>query len=248
MGTTSLITRRLRRHRAWRRTAWAGHGGMATAITGMMAVGPVQAAGIAAVFATITPLLILVWREHRTPSTATPSVFRNRSIGVATTQGAGLWLLVGGAIAWLAAPAAAVALAFPAVAAFRAVRYPLSAELGETDVEIRVRIRTVGLQPSWSSPHSATLTGTDITITAQSSPTRIYQERIPLGDVLDIDIRSADPTDDPWFSFDGFWLATPPGEVMVVRHTKGKRVLPVLHAAEFGAVARARAVAATKTA
>ncbi|WP_232668165.1 hypothetical protein [Pseudonocardia sp. TRM90224] len=247
MATTCPAQQRRQRHRTWRAATWATHLAAAVVVAAM-ATELTRFAGIAATIVAVVPALGLVWHERRNPTGTAPSRFRNRSIGVALVQGVAVGLVVDNTIGWLVAPVAAAALSLPAIAAFRALRYPLSADLGDTDVEIKVRIRPIGNQPAWTNPHAVTLTGTEIVVRAQQGLTHAYEEHIPLAAVLDIDVRPTVPADDPWFVLEDLRLPTPAGDVLVVRHTSGQRVLPVLHAADFGAVAnaRVRAVAAAR--
>ncbi|MEJ3658003.1 hypothetical protein WEH80_34070 [Actinomycetes bacterium KLBMP 9759] len=247
MDPTSPAQRRRRRHRSWRAAAWAAHVATAVAVTGSAGVDPTRFTGIVAAIGAVVPVLGLAWHERRAPTSRAPFRFRNRSVVVALAQGAAAGVVVGGAVGWLLAPAVAGALTLPAIAAFRALRYPLSADLGDTGVEIRLRMRPVGSQPAWTNLNSVTLTSKEIIVRAQPGPTRAYQEHIPLDAVLDVEVRPTVPDDDPWFALEDFRLPTPAGDVVVVRHTDGRRILPVLHAADFGAVARARALAASPT-
>jgi hypothetical protein len=65
---------------------------------------------------------------------------------------------------------------------------------------------------------------------------------IPLADIRAVDVRPSDGRDVPWFTSpeNGVALSAPPGDVVVIHHRSGVRLLPVEQPAGFAEVLDAR--------
>lgn len=131
-----------------------------------------------------------------------------------------------------------VAIAF----ASRALRWPLSADLGETDVEVQVNVRSSAeWLPVWLSNDNVTLTEDSLITTLRPGGKWAFVERIGLADIADVDTRQTTAQDGPWFVTDGGRMFWPPaGQAVVITHRLGTRLLPVHDAERFAVVLRAR--------
>ncbi len=216
-------------------------------IMGRAGVSPIPAT-VAATMA-VVPLLILLTTEFWWPSRCRPVVWPRRSIAVSLAQalvlGVGSVLLLhpdlpGGALAALvAAPLLQVG---PAILASRALRFPLTPELGATDVEVQAKIRSAqpGI-PDWLSNDEVTLSEWELLVKLRPSASSAFLVRILLLDIEDVSARCAVPEDSPWITTaDGRVYIVPTDDVVVVEHRDGTLVLPVGQAEEFAATARAR--------
>jgi hypothetical protein len=216
-------------------------------IVGRAGVSPIQAT-VAATMA-VAPLLILLITEFRWPSRSRPVVWPRRSIAISLAQALVLGVgtvplpqpdLSGGALAALvAAPLLQVG---PAILASRALRFPLTPELGATDVEVQARIRShqPGI-PDWLSQDEVTLNEWELLVKLRPSVSSAFLVRIPLLDIEDVSARSAVPQDSPWITVaKSHVYVVPAGDVVVVQRRDGTLVLPVRLAEEFAATARAR--------
>lgn len=145
------------------------------------------------------------------------------------------------AVASIAAVVSAVEL-LPVVLAVRAVRRPLSADLGEIDVEIQVKIRSGGRRSTpWLAQDDVRLTDEQLIITARPGPRWGYVRIIDLTDVRAVEVRPTREGDGSWFSTgDGHTHPPPPGDVVVIDHRRGVQILPVFEPKGFAEVLRAR--------
>jgi hypothetical protein len=201
----------------------------------------------------VAPLIALLWFERRRPSGNRPDSWPVRTLVAALPQALGFAMAASDLLAHTTFPPwqrivllASVPLLVQtgaAVTATRSVRRPLSAELGETDLEVRVELRSVrpGV-PRWLCMEDVRLTGQEIIIIVQPGPTWRAMHRIALIDVIGVDARPATPHDNPWLTLDdGSGYRMVPGDVVVLRHRHGTQLLPAYDADAFADVIRARA-------
>lgn len=205
------------------------------------------AAAVAAVVLTAAPLALLVWRERRDPSTSRPARWTSRAIGIVPVHAVGVGIATAGSTGWSAVCLVALVVSavelLPVVLAGRCLRRPLSADLGELDVEIQVKIRPTGhWMPSWLSQHDVRLTEELLIVTVRPGPRWGYARSIALAEIRAVDVRPAKAQDCSWFSSpeDSIALPTPPGDIVVVSHRHGVQLLPVELPARFAEVVRAR--------
>jgi hypothetical protein len=215
-------------------------------------VRPLAAAVAAAVLAG-TPLAVLVWRERRSSTVGRPSRWFGRGLATVPVHAVGVGiasadlLTLAGMTTWsavslIAAVVSAVEL-LPVVLAGRVLRRPLSADLGEVDIEIRIKIRSwASWSPPWLAQNDVRLTDEHLVITVRPGPTWAYVKCIDLADVRAVEVRRTEEQDGPWFSTEGgHVLWPPPGDVVVIEYGPGVQILPVFEAVGFGEVLRARA-------
>jgi hypothetical protein len=247
---------RLRRAHSSLRVAFFVHCTLIVYVAFSVSSGSIRpvADAVAATALAVTPLAVLLWRERRSPAVGRPSRWVTR--GLATVPGHAVGVGVGMAVAGVLAPAgmtmwtavtviaAAVSVGelLPAALASRALRRPLSADLGELDIEVQVEIRsTMNGLPSWLAQDDVRLTDSSLIMTVRPGPARAYAKSIVLAEIRDVEIRRTDERDGPWFPVvDDYLLWPPPGDVVVIHHGEGVQILPVYEPAGFAAVLEAR--------
>jgi hypothetical protein len=246
--------KRLRRARAWLGAAFFIHG--ATFVFVLFAIvdgsiRPIAAAFVAGGLA-ITSWALLLWWERRSPTARRPAHWLRRATMVVLLHAVAFGIAAGSTLDRTSLPAwetvaliACVPLIIELVVvglASRALRYPLSADLGEMNVEVLVKIRSSERwQPSWIAHDEVRLTDDSIVITVRPDAKFAFVAQIAFVDVVDVGIRRTLPADGPWFVIDGgsmFW--PPPGDVVVIRHRHGEQLLPVYEPVGFAEVLRTR--------
>ncbi len=212
---------------------------------------PTGAAVAAAVLAVMS-LAVLLWLERREPVAKRPARWLRRGSAVipphAVAFGVAAAALYGGGepLAWWQAvqfACAGLVVELMSVAlASRALRWPLSAELGEMDVEVQVKVRSSAeWLPVWLSHDDVTLTEDALITTLRPGGKWAFMERIRLADIVDVDTRQTTAEDGPWFVVDEGQMFWPPaGQAVVITHRLGTRLLPVHDAERFALVLRAR--------
>jgi hypothetical protein len=245
----------VRRASAWLGAAFFVHCTLIVYV-GLSVVGgsvrPLAAAVAVAVLAA-GPLVLLVWRERRDPTAARPARWMRRGIGVVPAHAVGVGIasadrvVPAGSAGWSAVVMVAIAVSvvelLPVLVAGRCLHRPLSADLGELDVEIQIKIRPVEpWMPWWFSHHDVRLTDELLIVTVRPGPRWAYAKHIALAEIRAVDVRRIGERDASWFSSpeDGIALTPPPGDVVVVRHQCGVQLLPVGLPAEFADVLRTR--------
>ena len=251
---------RVRRAHGWLRVAFFVHCTLIVYVWCLVSGGAVRPIGAAVAGATlaVTPLVLLLWRERRASTARRPSHWVGRgsvtvpahAVGVAVATSD---LFMSGtarsvAIMVIAMTVSAIELV-PVVLASRILRRPLSADLGEIDMEIRLKVRSaVQWLPSWLAQDDVRLGGETLAITVRPGPTWAYAKYIGLAEIRDVDVRRSKEQDGPWFpAVEGHTFCTPPGDVVVIRHGEGAQVLPVVDAAGFAEVLRARVEGLART-
>jgi hypothetical protein len=250
----SAARSRLRRAHVWLCTALFVHCTTFVFVVVAVAGGsirPTGAAVAAAVLAAVS-LTVLPWLERLDPVAKRPARWLRRGSAVVTPHAVAFGIAAsalygGGApLAWWQAvqfACAGLVIELMAVAlASRALRWPLSAELGEMDVEVQVKLRSSAeWLPVWLSHDDVTLTGEALITTLRPGGKWAFMERIGLADIVDVDTRQTTAEDGPWFITDDgqrFW--PPAGQAIVITHRLGTRQLPVHDAERFAVVLRAR--------
>jgi hypothetical protein len=202
---------------------------------------------------TAAPLVLVVWRERRDPIAARPARWMRRGVGFVPAHAVGVGIASAdrldpaGVAGWSAVAMVAIAVSvvelLPVLVASRCLRRPLSADLGELDIEIEVKIRPAETRmPSWLSHHDVRLTDELLIVTARPGPRWAYTKCIALAEIRAVDVRRTDERDVSWFSVseDGIHLAPPPGDVVEIHHRHGAQLLPVDPSAGFADVVRSR--------
>jgi hypothetical protein len=245
---------RLRRAHAWLRAAFVLHCTLIVYVgcaAGGGSISPIALAVVATAL-TVAPLVILLWRERRSSTAARPSHWVTRGLATVPVHAGGVGIAsVGvftptGMTTWsaflLTTAAVSVVELVPVVLANRALRRPLSADLGEIDIEIFVKIRSsVPWLPSWLSHDDVRLTDEALIITVRPGPTWGYARCIGLDEIREVEIRRTVDQDGAWFSVaDGPVLWPPAGDVVVIHHRLGVQILPVDEPAGFAEVLEAR--------
>jgi hypothetical protein len=245
----------MRRARAWLATAFFVHCTLIGYVGLSVGGGSVRppAAAVAAVVLAVAPPAMLVWWERREPTPARPARWMRRAVGIVPAHAVGVGLASAdrlgpaGSTAWGAVALVAVVVTVVELllvrAAGRCALRPLSADLGELDVEIQVKIRPAApWMPSWLSHHDVRVTDELLIVTVRPGPRWGYAMCIPLADIRAVDVRPSDGRDVPWFTSpeNGVALSAPPGDVVVIHHRNGVRLLPVEQPAGFAEVLDAR--------
>jgi hypothetical protein len=245
---------RLRRARLWLDSAIGLHVLTLVAINFLVGSGYVQPAANAAVAIVLAtaPLLVLLWYEGRERSDSRPACWPARALVTSLPQSAASGLVGGGLLGetvvapWqqgvLLACATLLVQVGPAVLASRILRRPLTPELGETSVEVLVKIRSNRGVPGWLEHDDVRLTDEAIITTVRPNMSWKAVICIRLSDVAAVDARPGTSEDNPWITLgEGLGYDVPPGDVVVIHHRHGARVLPVHDAAAFADVIRLRA-------
>jgi hypothetical protein len=246
------VRSRLRCSRVWLTAAQLVHGStfvfvVLAVIDGLM---PTTGAAIAAALA-VGSLVVLGWWERRAPSSGRPAMWPRRGLGVVLPHAAAFGIAAEARTEMTAVPPwsqvllfACALLVFEGGAVCQAswvLRFPLTPELGEMDVEVLVKIRSViGWMPAWLSHDDVRLTGDSLVISVRPNSTWTYVVRIDLLDVTDVVVRSTTSWGGPWLVVDGhrFWPAV--GDAVVITHRSGTTLLPVDRPDAFAAVVRSR--------
>jgi hypothetical protein len=214
-------------------------------------IGP-PAAAVAASVLTAVPMAVLLWRERRSSTAGQPWRWPRSGVAVVPVHAVGVGIAAGDLLApagmtmWSAVPSIAAVVSvvelLPVGLAVRALRRPLSADLGEVDVEIQVKIRSGARRSApWLAQDDVRLTDEQLIITVRPGPRWGYVRTIDLTDVRAVEVRPARDGDDPWFSTDdGHAHSPPPGDVVVVDHRRGVQILPVFEPMGFAEVLLAR--------
>jgi hypothetical protein len=244
---------RLRRARLWLDSAIGVHVLTLVAINLLVGAGYVQPAMTAAAATVLAtgPLLVLLWYEGRHPSDSRPACWPARALVAALPQSAASGLVGGGLLGetvgapWqqgvLLACVTLLVQVGPAVLAGRMLRRPLTPELGETSIEVLVKIRSSRGVPGWLEHGDVRLTDQAIITTVRPNMSWKAVICIRLADVAAVDARPGTSEDSPWITLgEGLAYDVPPGDVVVIRHRHGTRVLPVHDAAAFADVVRLR--------
>jgi hypothetical protein len=253
-GGGSQVRSRRRRAQIWLAIAYFVHGSTLVLVLLMAAGGSIRPVGAAIVAAVleVAPLILLLRWERRTPSAGRPAQWVRRGLvavlsnAVAVSIAAHALTTNGGLAApWLWAVLAAVGVLTAELTgigvASRALRYPLTSELGEMDVEVLVKIRSERReQAAWLSSHDARVDDDALIITVRPDFTWAYASRVALVDVVEIRVSRTGSKDGPWFETDGHVCWAPPGDVVVIIHRSGTWVLPVYDAQGFADVLHAR--------
>lgn len=245
-----MIRGRLRRRNLWLGIGLSIHAAGTVVILLAVVdniVRPMAVAAATVVLAVLPPLLA-VWFERRTMIRDRPAQWLRRAAGVTIPHAVAFGLTTSTMLAQLPWPVRVSAPLLLVVAqagcvtlASRAVRYPLTPELGGMRVEVEVKIRSAENGPVWASQHDVRLTEKEIITTVRPGISYGLMTSIPLETVTSVVSRSAHPRDSPWYRLpDGTEYPVIAGEVLDVRYPGGSAVLPVYDAAAFAEVIRSR--------
>ncbi|GAA5129356.1 hypothetical protein [Pseudonocardia adelaidensis] len=246
------VRARLRRARGFLAAAWFVHGttlviAALAVVTGV--VRPLPLALAVVVFAAV-PLGALIRWERTEPSARRPAGWVRRAVGVALPHQVGFGLAaatlwerqVPVGLAWLVFAAVPMSVELTAVAlASRAMRRPLTADLGRMEVEVLAKIRSSDSRiPAMFSNDDVVITDKALVITVRPDLTWKFVETIDLADIAEIDVRPATAGERWLVTEDGRVYATPPGNVVRVVHRSGVRSIPVEDPSGFASVLGAR--------
>jgi hypothetical protein len=246
------VQSRLRHARLWLSVTQFVHGSTFVFVLLAVAGGSIRSTGAAVLAAALAigPLVMLLRWERRTPSSHRPAHWPRRGSAVVVPHAAAFGIAAGeltgtGSPSWLRVVLFACGLLVVELVAIalasRALRHPLSAELGEMDVEVLAKIRpAAGDRPSWLANDEVLVTGDALITTVRPDSKWAFAERIGLGDVVDVEIRRTTGEDGPWFEAEGQAFWPPSGDAVVVTHGSGTRLLPVYDPHGFADVLRAR--------
>lgn len=250
-----VMARRWRRARSWLAFTVALHLGMLSITLVLLPLGRIEQTGslVFVIVVAVGPVAWGLWLERRRPSAGRPAQWPWRSLLVAFVQVIALGYAVNGVLArdvlapWQRLPLILAIPLIPAMTALlarRALLHPLVPELGRSDVEVIVEIRTA--RRPWYYSDTVKLTGRTIEIAVRSGSGRATRNprivRIALADVTAAGARPAQPQDSPWITLaDCRGLSLPPGDMVVLRHGDAIQVLPVADAAVFAELVRIRA-------
>lgn len=244
------VASRLRRRNLWWYLGMSVHLAATGAILSAAADGAVQPLGLATgtiVLAAASPALA-AWLEWREPIWSRPASWLRRALGVLIPQTVAFGITGGVVLSGFAWP---VRVAGPlllmmvqlgcVVLASRAMRYPLTPELGRMPVEVAVKIRSSDNAPAVASQHDVRLTEQEIVTTVRPNFSSSAMQRIALEAVTSVVARPGRPQDSPWFKLsDGLEFFITPGHVVEVEYRGGTAVLPVYDAIAFAEVVQAR--------
>lgn len=245
------IRSRTRRARIWLTAAQVVHGSTFVFVVLVLVAGsvPTGAAVVAGVLVAVAPVLLARW-ERRAPSRGRPAIWPRRGLAIVLPHAAAFGIAAGArseptSLPWsqvlLFAAALMVVEGGAICLASRALRFPLTPEIGEMDVEVLVRIRPVATWlPAWLSNDDVRMTGDALVVTVRPSPTCAYATRIALADVTDVAVRPTGDREEPWLVVDGHRLWPPAGEAVVIIRRSGATMLPVHRPGAFAEVVRAR--------
>jgi hypothetical protein len=245
---------RLRRAYGWSGAAFLVYGTTFVFVLFAAVGGSIRptAVGWAAAVLAIASLVLLFWRERRAPAARRPASWVPRSLAIALPHAIAFGVAAAGVLDRTVPPSwervvllgcAPLAIELVAIGiASRALRRPLTADLGEMDVEIVVKIRSPAeWLPGWLSHHDVTLTDDSVIITVRLDSKWKFVLRIALIDVVEVDIRRTTTQDGPWFvTDDGRPIWSPPGDLVAIKHRRGIQLLPVHDPVGFADVLRAR--------
>jgi len=252
LDTRAGVGSRLRRARLWLTVAQVVHGSTFVFVVLALVDGVIPAASaLVAGALAAAPLIALARWERRSPSRGRPAIWPRRGLAIALPHAAAFGIAAASrseptALPWGQALLFACLLLvaeFGAICqASRVLRFPLTPELGEMDVEVLVRIRSDAIrQPAWLSHHDVRMTGDALIITVRPSPTWAYAVRIGLADITDVVVRpTAADRQGPWLVVDGYTFWPPAGDVVVIMHGSGETLLPVFGPDAFADVVRSR--------
>jgi hypothetical protein len=219
-------------------------------------ISPPAAALSAGGFAMISVIWFVVW-ERRLPIARRPALWMRRSTLVVLPHSVAFGIAAAAIVDGIAPPTSYSIAAFASATlliefiairlASRTLRRPLSADLGELDVEVLTKIRPASEgMPVWLGNDDVRLTHESLLITVRPDSKWAFVETIRLSDIVEVDTRTTQPQDGPWLEVDGGRMFWPPsGDVVVVTHRDGARRLPVQDPAGFAEVLRARVRKAT---
>jgi hypothetical protein len=246
------VRSRLRRSRVWLAAAHLVHGStfvfvVLAVIDGSM---PTTGAAIAAALA-VGALIMLAWWERRSPSSGRPAMWPRRGLGIVLPHAAAFGIAADARTELIPGPPWSQVLLFACALlvveggaicqASRALRFPLTPELGEMDVEVLVKIRSVAeWQPAWLSHHDVRMTGDALLITVRPNPKWKYIVQVDLLDVTDVVVHSTASWSGPWFVIDGHSFWPPGGDAVAITHRSGTTLLPVHRPDGFADVVRSR--------
>jgi hypothetical protein len=245
---------RWRRARGWLSAAFFTHGATFVFVLCAAAGGSIRPTGLALAAAAlaVVPLVLLLWWERRAPTAKRPARWVPRSVAIVLPHAVGFGIAAAalldrpsppgwGAVVLFACATVLVELVATRFAS-RALRRPLSTDLGALDVEVLVKVRSSAeWLPAWVAHDEVRLTDDSIFITVRADSKHKFVERIAFDDIVDVGTRRTNPQDGPWFVTEGgptFW--PPSGDVVVITQRRGKRLLPVYEPAGFADVLRAR--------
>jgi hypothetical protein len=245
---------RVRRARHWLDSAIVAHVLTLVTINVLVGSGYVQPAVTAAVVMVLAtgPLLLLMRYERRHPSDDRPACWPARALATSLPQAVASGMVGAGLVGltvlapWeqgmLLACATVSVQVSPAVLASRTLRRRLTPELGETGVEILVKIRSNRGVARWLENDDVRLTDQEIITTVRPNFSWKGVICIALIDVVEVEARPGTSQDNPWFRLDeDFTCDVPPGDVVVIRHRRGTQVLPTYEAAALADLIRLRA-------
>jgi hypothetical protein len=203
------------------------------------------------------PLLVVLLVPRCRLHPDRPAAWPGRALAISISQAAACSIAVasgfneGALVPWIQIGLPGLVAVLPVVAAVlavRSLRHPLSPELGELDVEMRVAIRVAAPGvPQWFTQDQVRLTRDELIALFRPSAARAAVMRIALTDVTGVAARPVRSQDNPWITLpDGDEYYAPSGDVIVIRHKHGTNVLPVNDAKEFAEVLRIRAARAQK--
>lgn len=178
----------------------------------------------------------------RGPIRHRPDSWPSRALMVALPGGLAAGLCVGSVLGSDVPQVVAVSAGGPIVVvalaalASRAMRGLSAADACTLDTEFVTTLRRADREgwPRWSIPDEVAVNGTEIVVVVRSGRIGAAQFRIPLAEVTAAGVHAAPAERGPWLSLpNGTELLIPPGAVVVIRHGKDSRVLPVFDPAEL---------------
>jgi hypothetical protein len=245
---------RLRRARGWLGAAFFVHGTTFVFVLLAAAGGSIRPTGaaLAAGALAVASLVLLLWWERRAPTARRPARWVPRGMAIVLPHAVAFGIAAAALLGRTSPPpwekvvlfgCAPLVIELVATAiASRALRRPLSADLGAMDVEVFVKIRSSAeWLPSWLAHDEVRLTDDSMIITVRPDSKWKFVGRIAFVDVVDVGTRRTTPQDGPWFGADGGRMFWPPsGEVVVIKHRRGTQLLPLYEPEGFADVLRAR--------
>jgi hypothetical protein len=246
------VRSRLRRSRVWLSVVQFVHGSPFVFVVLAVIDGSIPAIGAAVAAAlAVGSLVVFAWWERRAPSSGRPAMWPRRGLGVVLPHAVAFGIAAGARTELIPGPPWSQVLLFACAVlvveggaiclASGVLRFPLTPELGEMDVEVLVKIRSdAEWQPEWASHEDVRLTGDALIITVRPNLKWMYVVRIDLLDVTGVVVRPTKSSDGPWFLVDGRRFWPPGGDAVAIVHRSGSTLLPVHRAKGFADVVRAR--------
>ncbi|WP_143517249.1 hypothetical protein [Pseudonocardia sp. MH-G8] len=245
-----LISHRIRRQWFWLGLAVVVHVAALVAVLTLVVGGRVAPVGVAAAAAALVigAPITAFWLERRDAVRHRPDRWLRRALLVVVAHACAVGLASSaGTAEWQVQALLVVALAVVelvcVVMAGRALRFPLTPELGEMAVEVSEKIRSEHQAgtPVWALQDEMRLTDEGVVAILSPGAMSAFGIGVRLADVEAVSVRPGRAADNPWVRLDGGERYFVTGEeVIELRHRGGTMVVPVCNAAAFAEVIRAR--------